>query len=97
MLTSWSIYSDFLPRLSSVTSRPRVCLHLFPPCVLLPLLLLDSISPISVTQCVLPNTQFADRKGLGPYDAHLCVPLKRGKEASVVEIDFSSAFDKVNH
>ena len=35
LLTSWSIYSEFVPRLSRVTSRPRVCLHLFPSCVLL--------------------------------------------------------------
>ena len=37
-LTSASVHSDFLARLSRVTSRARVCLHLFPPCVLLSLL-----------------------------------------------------------
>ena len=36
--TSASVHSDFLARLSRVTSRARVCLHLFPPCVLLSLL-----------------------------------------------------------
>ena len=35
-LTSWSVCSEFSARLSRVTSRARVCLHLFPPCVLLP-------------------------------------------------------------
>ena len=34
-LTSASVYSEFLARLSRVTSRARVCLHLFPQCVLL--------------------------------------------------------------
>ena len=52
---------------------------------------------------VLPTTQFAYRKGLGTCDALLCVShtmqsaLKRGQEARIVQIDFSSAFDRVNH
>ena len=51
----------------------------------------------------LPTTQFAYRKGLGTCDALLRVShtlqsaLERGQEARVVEIDFSAAFDRVNH
>ena len=52
---------------------------------------------------VLPTTQFAYRKGLGTCDALLCVPhtlqraLESGQEARIVQIDFSAAFNKVNH
>ena len=52
---------------------------------------------------VLPTTQFAYRKGLGTCDALLCVShtlqsaLESGKEASIVQIDFSAAFHRVNH
>ena len=52
---------------------------------------------------VLPTTQFAYRKGLGTCDALLCVShtlqsaLECGQEAPIVQIDFSSAFDMVNH
>ena len=52
---------------------------------------------------VLPTTQFAYRKGLGTCDALLCVShtlqsaLERGQEARIVQIDFSAAFDRVNH
>ena len=52
---------------------------------------------------VLPTTQFAFRKGLGTCDALLCVPhilqsaLENGQEAWIVQIDFSAAFDRVNH
>ena len=52
---------------------------------------------------VLPTTQFAYRKGQGSCDALLCVShtlqsaLKRGQEARIVQIDFSAAFDMVNH
>ena len=52
---------------------------------------------------VLPTTQFAYRKGLGTCDALLCVAhtlqsaLEMGQEARIVKIDFSAAFDKVNH
>ena len=48
---------------------------------------------------VLPTTQFANRKG----DALLCVShtlqivLESGQEARIVRIDFSAAFDRVNH
>ena len=51
---------------------------------------------------VLPTTQFAYRKGLGSYDALLCVShalqsaLESGQEARIVQIDFSAAFDRVN-
>ena len=52
---------------------------------------------------VLPTTQFAYRKGLGTCDALLCVThtlqssLESGQKASIVQIDFSAAFDRVNH
>ena len=52
---------------------------------------------------VLPTTQFAYRKGLGTCDALLCVShtlqstLESGQEARIVQIDFSSVFDWVNH
>ena len=51
----------------------------------------------------LPTTQFAYRKGLGTCDAHLCVAhtlqnaLEMGQEARIVQLDFSAAFDRVNH
>ena len=51
---------------------------------------------------VLPNSQFAYRKGLGTCDAHLCVShtlqsaLESGQEGRIVQIDFSAAFDRVN-
>ena len=52
---------------------------------------------------MLPTTQFAYWKGLGICDALLCVchtlqsALERGQEARIVQIDFSAAFDRVNH
>ena len=52
---------------------------------------------------VLPTNQFAYRKGLGTFDALLCVShtlqsaLESGQEAPIVQIDFSAAFDRVNH
>ena len=52
---------------------------------------------------VLPTTQFAYRKGLGTCDALLCVAhtlqnaLDMGQEARIVQTNFSSAFDRVNH
>ena len=52
---------------------------------------------------VLPTTQFTYRKGLGTCDALLCLAdtlqsaLERGQEARIVQIDFSAAFDRVNH
>ena len=52
---------------------------------------------------VLPTTQFAYRKGPGTCDALLCVSytlqsaLESGEEAWIVQIDFSAAFDRVNH
>ena len=52
---------------------------------------------------VLPTIQFAYQKALGTCDALLCVlhtlqsALKSGKEARIVQIDFSAAFDGVNH
>ena len=52
---------------------------------------------------VLPTTQFAYWKGLGTCDALLCVfhtlqsTLENGQKARIVQIDFSAAFDRVNH
>ena len=49
---------------------------------------------------VLPTTQFAYRKGLGTCDALLCVShsaLESGREARIVQNDFSAAFKRVNH
>ena len=52
---------------------------------------------------VLPTTQFAYRKGLSICDALLCVShtlqsaLESGQESRIVQIDFSAAFDRVNH
>ena len=58
---------------------------------------------INSTTQFLPTTQFAYRKGLGTCDALLCVShtlqsaLENGLEAQIVQIDFSAAFDNVNH
>ena len=52
---------------------------------------------------VLPTTQFAYRKGMGTCDTLLCVShtlqsaLESGQEARFMQIDFSAAFDRVNH
>ena len=52
---------------------------------------------------VLPTSLFAYQKGLGTCDALLCVShtlqsaLESGQEARMVQIDFSAAFDRVNH
>ena len=52
---------------------------------------------------VLPTTQFVYWKGLGTCDALLCVShtlqsaLENGQGARIVQIDFSAAFDWVNH
>ena len=52
---------------------------------------------------VLPTTKFAYRKGLGTCDGLLCVShtllsaLENGQDARIVQIDFSAAFDRVNH
>ena len=52
---------------------------------------------------VLPTTQFAYRKGLRTCDALLSMShtlqsaLESGQEARIVQIDFSVAFDWVNH
>ena len=51
---------------------------------------------------MLQTTQFAFQKGLGTCGALLCMfhtqqsALESGKEARIVQIDFSAAFDKVN-
>ena len=52
---------------------------------------------------MLLTTKFAYRKGLGTCDDLLCVAhtlhsaLEMGHEARIVQIDFSAAFDRVNH
>ena len=52
---------------------------------------------------VIPTTQFAYWEGLGTCDALLFVnhtlqsALENGEEANIVQIDFSAAFDRVNH
>ena len=52
---------------------------------------------------VLPTTQFAYQKCLGTCDALLCMShtlqsaLESGQEARMVQIDFSTAFDRVIH
>ena len=52
---------------------------------------------------MFPTTQFAYRRGLGTFDALLCVPhtlqsaLESWQKARIVQIDFSAAFDWVNH
>ena len=52
---------------------------------------------------VLPTTQFGYQIGLGTCDALLCMPftlqsaLENGQEARIVQINFSAAFDRVNH
>ena len=53
---------------------------------------------------VLSTTQFAYRKGIGTCDAILCVAhvhltecFGHGQEDRMVQIDFSAAFDRVNH
>ena len=52
---------------------------------------------------VLPTTQFAYQKGQGTCYELLCMShtlqsaLENGQEARIVQIDFSAAFDRVNH
>ena len=52
---------------------------------------------------VLPTTQFAYWKGLGTFDALLCVShtlqsaLENGEGARIVQIDFIAAYYRVNH
>ena len=52
---------------------------------------------------VLPTTQFAYWKGLGTCDALLCLShtlqsvLECDQEDRIVQIDFSAAFNRVNH
>ena len=53
--------------------------------------------------CVLPTTKFAYWKGLDTCDALLCMShtlqsaVESGQEARIVQIDFSAAFEWVNH
>ena len=52
---------------------------------------------------VLPTNKIAYRKGLGDCDALLCMSrtlqnaLDSGQEARIVQIDFSAAYERVNH
>ena len=49
------------------------------------------------------NHQFAYWKGLGTYNVLLCLShtlqsaLESGQEARIMQIEFSAAFDRVNH
>ena len=53
--------------------------------------------------CMLPTTQFAYRKSLGTCDALLYVShalqsaLESGQEARIMHINYSEAFDRINH
>lgn len=55
------------------------------------------------TNKLLPSSQFGFRKGLSTYDALICithdiqVALDAVYEAILMSLDFSSAFDRVNH
>ena len=52
---------------------------------------------------VFPTTQFGYQKGLGTCDTLLCMAhtlqsaLESGQEARIMQIDFSAAFERVNH
>ena len=52
---------------------------------------------------VIPTNQFTYRKVLGSCDALLCVAdtlqsaLEMGQEAIIIQIDFSAAFNRINH
>ena len=52
---------------------------------------------------VLPTTQFAYWKGMGTCDALLCMShtlqsaLESGQEARIMQINFTAAFDRINH
>ena len=52
---------------------------------------------------VLPTMQFAYRKALSTSDALFCVShtlqraLESGQDSRIVQIDYSAAFDMVNH
>ena len=51
----------------------------------------------------LLTTQFSYRKGLDIYDALLCMfhtlqsALETGQDSRIMQINFSAAFDRVNH
>ena len=55
------------------------------------------------TRGVLATTQFAYWKGLGTCDALLCMShtlqsaLESGQDARILQIDFSAAYDRVDH
>ena len=52
---------------------------------------------------MLQTTQFAHRNGLGTSDALLSMShilksaLESGQEATIIKIDFSTAYDRFNH
>ena len=60
-------------------------------------------SDILIIYCSFQPPSFFDRKGRGTCDALLCMSytlqsaLESGQEARIVQIDFSAAFDSVNH
>ena len=65
--------------------------------------MLVCLGPFMECSGVLKTTQFAYWKGLGTCDALMCVSITQqsafesGEEARIVQIDFSTAFDRVNH
>ena len=66
-------------------------------------LLLVRLGRFTESSGVLPTTQFAYRKGLGKCVALLCVShtlqnsLESEQKAKIMQIDFSTDFDMVNH
>ena len=63
----------------------------------------SSVDDLWNALCMLPTSQFAYRKDLGTCDALLYMSLspqsalESGQEARILRIDFSTAFDTVNH
>ena len=66
-------------------------------------LLASKLSKYAIGNNLIPQDQFAYQKGLGTPDALLCIShklqsaLDQGHEGRLVQIDFSAAFDRVNH
>ena len=66
-------------------------------------LLAKHLNAYAETNDLFPHLQFAFRKGLGTCDALLTIisavqkSLDTGCEVHMIGLDFSSAFDSVNH
>ena len=73
------------------------------PCRNYPDGLLSTIQCFQLCSGVLSTIQFAYQEGLGICDAFVCMShalqsaLKSRQEARIVQIDFCTAFDRVNH